>query len=209
MQPESSIAFKEWSVVCAALASGRQTLILRKGGIHEGRAGFRVQHGEFWLFPTAFHQQRDEIVPEAWPLLDQAESQARPGRIALDLYAVVADVHHVLDRETLSRLSGRHIWSESTVEQRFAYRSPGLFVLVARLFRRPQPWVIDDSPEFAGCKSWVQLPQPLATSGVQPVLDEAVFEQRRREIQTLCSEASGRYLTPPEFPARNSKPLAP
>lgn len=34
------IAFKEWDIVCKALEEGRQSLILRKGGIHEGREGF-------------------------------------------------------------------------------------------------------------------------------------------------------------------------
>jgi hypothetical protein len=47
MPDSCSIAFKEWAAVCEALAAGRQTIILRKGGIQEGREGFRVQHGEF------------------------------------------------------------------------------------------------------------------------------------------------------------------
>ena len=36
VQPSNRFAFKEWAAVCAALDSGRQTLILRKGGLHEG-----------------------------------------------------------------------------------------------------------------------------------------------------------------------------
>ena len=185
MQTETQFAFKEWAVVCAALAAGRQTLILRKGGIHEGREGFRVEHREFWLFPTGFHQQRDEIIPEAWPLLDEMQSRGQTSGISLDLYAVVEDVHHVLDRAALARLSGRHVWSEATVEQRFQYRTPGLFALVVRVFQRPAPFVIADSPHFAGCKSWVDLPSPLPTSDLQPVLDDATFENQRREIQKL------------------------
>ena len=40
--PETcSIAFKEWAGVCAALAEGRQSLIVRKGGIAEGPARVR------------------------------------------------------------------------------------------------------------------------------------------------------------------------
>ena len=65
MQASQQMAFKEWAAICAALGDGRQSLIVRKGGIHEGREGFRVAHDEFWLFPTGFHQQRDEIIPEA------------------------------------------------------------------------------------------------------------------------------------------------
>lgn len=192
MPPETQFAFKEWAVVCAALAVGRQTLILRKGGIHEGREGFRVEHREFWLFPTGFHQQRDEVIPEAWPLLDEIQSRGQPSGRSLDLYAVVEDVHHVLDRAALARLSGRHVWSEATVEQRFQYRTPGLFALVVRVFRRPTPFVIADSPHFAGCKSWVDLPSPLPTSGLQPVLGDEIFERQRQEIQEFLASADQR-----------------
>src|SRR5690349_20791125 len=49
--------FKEWTLVCKALGEGAQSLIIRKGGIAEGRAGFRFQHEDFLLFPTLFHEQ--------------------------------------------------------------------------------------------------------------------------------------------------------
>lgn len=197
MQSESRVAFKEWAVVCAALASGRQTLILRKGGIHEGREGFRVEHREFWLFPTGFHQQRDEILPDAWPLLDEVQARGEPRGHELNLYAVVEEVQHVLDRSALARMSGRHVWSESTVEQRFQYRSPGLFALTVRIYRRPTPFEITDSPYFAGCKSWVELPSALPTADLQPVLDDAIFERHRREIRQLLASESADYLTRP------------
>ena len=187
MQPDNQFAFKEWAVVCAALASGRQTLILRKGGIHEGRDGFRVEHREFWLFPTGFHQQRDEVIPEAWPLLDEAQSHGQPSGLSLDLYAVVEDVQQVLDLSALARLSGRHVWSEATVEQRFQYRTPGLFALVVRVFRQPTPFEVADSPHFAGCKSWVELPSSLSTASLQPVLDDATFDRHRSQIQELLA----------------------
>lgn len=188
MQTETRFAFKEWAVVCAALASGRQTLILRKGGIHEGRDGFRVEHGEFWLFPTGFHQQRHEIIPDAWPLLDELQSRGEPNGHELSLYAIVEDVWHVLDRSTLARLSGRHVWSEATVEQRFHYRTPGLFALTVRVYRRPTPFAIANSPDFAGCKSWVELPSALPTSELQPVLDERSFSTQRDEIHELLCD---------------------
>ena len=187
MLSESQIAFKEWAVVCASLANGRQTLILRKGGIHEGREGFRVEHREFWLFPTGFHQKRDEVIADAWPLLDEVQSHGQPSQIELSLYAVVEEVHHITDRTILARLSGRHIWSEATVGQRFDYRSPGLFALVIRIYRRATPVSIADSPHFAGCKSWVDLTSALPTSGLQPVLDDATFHRHRDEIQQLLA----------------------
>jgi hypothetical protein len=32
-----SVGFKDWAIVCEALGRGRQSIILRKGGIGEGR----------------------------------------------------------------------------------------------------------------------------------------------------------------------------
>src|SRR4051794_2640193 len=97
MQPSNRFAFKEWAVICQALAEGRQSLIIRKGGIHEGRAGFRVEHEEFWLFPTYLHQSEPEtVVEEARPLLaSAAESQSHDGSISIQLYAAVSDVFEV------------------------------------------------------------------------------------------------------------------
>ena len=44
-----AFAFKEWAGVCAALESGRQSVILRKGGIADGPGGFVPDHEAFWL----------------------------------------------------------------------------------------------------------------------------------------------------------------
>ena len=186
MLHKTPIAFKEWAVVCAALGQGRQSLILRKGGIHEGRAGFRVQHDEFWLFPTGFHQQADDVVPDARPLLEQVQAN-EASRSSLGLYAVVSDVHHVEDLATLARLSGRHIWSDKTVDQRFHYRSPGLFALVVRVYRRETPIVLEITPHMAGCKSWVDLPSAFFTGELRPVLDDETFEKQRRELNAVLT----------------------
>src|SRR2546423_10206537 len=64
-----SVGFKEWSLVCDALGRGRQSVILRKGGIAEGREGFSFRHREFFLFPTFFHEQitKVRIGSDAFP----------------------------------------------------------------------------------------------------------------------------------------------
>ena len=56
-----SVGFKEWALVCEALGRGEQTVLLRKGGIAEGRAGFGFRHSEFFLFPTFFHEQIEKV----------------------------------------------------------------------------------------------------------------------------------------------------
>lgn len=179
----SRFAFKEWAVVCAALAEGRQTVILRKGGIDEGPDGFRVQHREFWLFPTQFHQNPDDLVPDARGLLTATRDMApEPGTIRLSLFATVQDVIHLQLESQIALLAGLTVLSDQTIAERFHYRKDGLFVLPLRVSRLDEPMVMQDSPHFAGCRSWVELPRALPTQDLQPVLPD---EEAAERFQTI------------------------
>jgi len=184
MQSTTRWAFKEWAAVCSALLAGRQSLILRKGGIHEGRAGFRVDHSEFWLFATGFHQQPDSLQPGA---MDQTLSPPAAGTILLPGYAVVDAVEEIHDPTVLPRLAGHHVWSDRTIEERFHYRSPGLFALIVRVYQPRSPLVLPDSPHFAGCRSWVDLPNGLPTADLTPVLSDAEHAQRMATLRNALT----------------------
>jgi hypothetical protein len=184
----NNIAFKEWAVVCAALRSGRQMIILRKGGIDEGREGFRVKHREFWLLPTRFHQGASQLTAEARQLWDEVQNRQFPaGKFLIDSYAVVEAVFELHDMPALDRLAGEHILSAETVQQRFEYRHPGLFVLAVRTFRVPVAYEVPDSSYIAGCKSWVELPELLSTDAAVPVLENEIFSQRLKRVNELIS----------------------
>jgi len=188
MKPANDVAIKEWAVVCEALAEGQQTVLLRKGGIDEGPEGFQVQHREFWLFPTNFHQDPEELVDEAGPLLDRLSLKHTSGHvIRLALYAVVEDVVRITHSERLARLEGWHILAESTVAKRFIYREPGLNVLALRIYRSRSPVDLADTPYFAGCRSWVKLPQELSTAHLTPILSDAEFSQRMRKLRAALA----------------------
>ncbi len=174
----NAIAFKEWAVVCEALARGRQTLILRKGGIHEGRTGFRVSHQEFWLLPTHFHAGADALTPEAADLFAPAAEHYRENQFHIAHYAVVCEVLELTSEADALALEGLHLWSTATVRERFHYKRPGLFALIVRIFTAPQATAIDDTPSIAGCRSWVELPAPLATTALTPALDDASFAEQ-------------------------------
>lgn len=185
MQPVNEWAFKEWAVVGAALEAGRQSVILRKGGIHEGRDGFRVEHREFWLFPTRFHQDSNELTDDARPLLEQTAAKRPPeGIVRLSAYVEVTDVVRITEETTLPWLAGLHVWSDTTLAARYHYRAPGLFALIARVYRRAEPIDLPDSPHFGGCRSWVDLPRAVPTTGLGPVLDDRTFEQKRLGLLT-------------------------
>lgn len=181
-----NIAFKEWAVICEALARGQQTIILRKGGIHEGRDGFRVANNQFWLLPTRFHASTDALVPAATELLTAAEIMNAEGAFWVRHFVVVERVIELKTEEAALALGGLHIWSESTVRQRFHYRQPGLYCLVVRVFAAPSATRFEDSPPIAGCRSWVKLPQALPTELLTPVLDEATFAQTVERVRRQC-----------------------
>ena len=189
MLTSNHIAFKEWAAVCAALGDGLQTLIVRKGGIHEGREGFRVAHTEFWLFPTYVHEGAAGLEEEGAALLARvAAEQPAAGIVRLAHYAIVEDVFEIRDEGLLLHLAGTHIWSSRTMNERFHYRQPGLFVLLVRTYKARTPQCLPDSPHFAGCRSWVELPSALSTAELEPVLTDDEFDRRRRQIMQVVSQ---------------------
>jgi hypothetical protein len=184
-----TIAFKEWAVICRALAEGRQALILRKGGIAEAGGQFRPEHDRFLLYPTYFHEQQQAgIKPELSPLLEAAEAE-RPtaSTIHFTHLVSVAETFHVTDLDRALALDGLHGWTADTVRQRFKYRKPGLYVFAARAYRLPQPADVTEKPEYAGCKTWVELDEPVSTDGAVPVLAEEAFAERLKQITAALS----------------------
>ncbi len=164
--PTCSHAYKEWAGVCRALADGRQTILLRKGGISEGPDGFRPEHPAFWLYPTFVHQAQQGLRDPGPPI--EPESS-----VPIDLFAEVESVAWVDRTDQLAPLEPFHIWTAETVLKRFHYRTPGVWVLGVRIYRADRPHHLFPTPEQSGCMTWVDLDPPLATVGLRPVLDDS------------------------------------
>jgi hypothetical protein len=179
-----AVAFKEWAAVCHALGSGRQSLILRKGGIAEDGGAFRPEHPRFWLYPTFFHAQAAGLVPDAAPLIDESEEtdEPLPGILRLTHFAEVGEVRFVDSLDKLLGLDGLHVWSAAEVTKRFHYRTPGLYVLPVRVFAAAAPHDVPERPEYAGCKTWVNLVDAVPDAPAAPVLTDAAFAAAAAEI---------------------------
>lgn len=179
------IAFKEWAVVCRALASGRQLVILRKGGIAEEGGTFRPDHPKFLLFPTYSHQSPDQVLPEAWVSPEELEAeQAEVGQVVLRHCATVTDSFRVEDLRALRRLRGEHVWSDSVVEERFhRWRDHSVFAMVVRVANLIKPVTLDLTEEYTGCKSWVRLEEETGLEGSQPVLSAEEYVNRSAAIR--------------------------
>src|SRR5256885_120315 len=110
------VGFKEWALVCEALGAGRQSVLLRKGGIAEGRDGFGFRHSEFFLFPTFFHEQVVKVREPAATI-----PSAREGQIEIRYFAKLQAQREITDWTEAAALEPLHILAEPVVRERFKY----------------------------------------------------------------------------------------
>jgi len=177
------IGFKEWALVCEALGSGQQSIILRKGGIAEGREGFRFKHEEFCLFPTWFHEQLSKTtLPAGASIPEQNKNE-----VEIRYYAVVEWTKFVTDLKKLISLRKLHILTDSVVEERFRYeKERGVHVAFVRVFRLDPPLRFKMEKRYGGCRSWVDLPEDMEIAMASVISDEE-HNQRRRLLEQLLS----------------------
>lgn len=180
-------AFKEWAVIVEALGSGEQTLILRKGGIHEGRQGFGLRWSEFLLFPTYHHQQRDAVIPAAQPACDRlAATVLDPAKVKIQWLARVAAWKRLETLAEAERLRGRHLWRDEVVASRWAWgRETGLHAVIVRVHRLAIAHTLPVLPAYGGCRSWVELAIDLPVEDARPVLSDGEFAGRMRDFRAL------------------------
>lgn len=170
MDASPTIAFKEWQVVCDALATGRQKILLRKGGIHEGRDGFSFAHDAFFLFPTRFHADASQVREGT---VRQAPEWQEGEIVRITHFVRVPQAVTLFDWEQTAKLEPLHIYAESTVRDRFFWQgrnmpSGSIHVALVETHTLATPWEIPYSPKFGGCRSWINLPDP-----PEGVLDDA------------------------------------
>jgi hypothetical protein len=191
-------AFKEWAVVVDALARGEQIVIFRKGGLREGRGGFHIEHPQFWLFPTLFHQQRESVVPAAQARFDQlAPEFPAPGVVRLEAFAQVAASRQLDQLETVRRLQGRHIWRDEVIADRFDWgRSKQIHALAVRVYRLAKPVELPMGPSYGGCKSRIELAEDVGVAGACPVLDDTDFCAKLEEFQNALGPVANPAALP-------------
>ena len=180
-----SVGFKEWALVCEALGRGEQTILLRKGGIAEGRDGFGFRHPEFFLFPTFFHEQIVKVRTA-----DARIPAAREREVEIRYFAKLEAQHEITSWPTVAALEPLHILAESVVRERFEYKSAGLHVALVRVFRLEPSWALEDMPAYGGCRSWLELPEVPARTAFQPVLANDEHTARANQFHAACDLSS-------------------
>ena len=194
-----SAAFKEWSLICEALGSGRQSIILRKGGIREGRAGFAFEHDQFALFPTLFHEQAERVRVEFPPAGENGGiPEYKPGdEVEINYWAQLHSAWTLTLWDAVCLLEPFHVWSSTTIRERFDWPQsvddePSIKMALVRIYKLGKTWKINYRREYGGCRSWLKLPAPPQADWKKrkPVIDDGTFTDIESSLKKIAGPAT-------------------
>ncbi len=156
-EPSESLALKEWGAAVHALLQGRQTVLLRKGGIHEKR--FVLRGSQFWLYPTVAHSHAGSTRPEHADLLPPGAADVTGDAVVLRASVSVVEAIEVTRPENIAGLEPFHIWTTASVRvNRIDFRPKRrLTAIVVSVRPLVVPVRVSVREEYGGCRSWVDL----------------------------------------------------
>jgi hypothetical protein len=167
---------KEWAVAVRALERGDTALVIRKGGIRE--KAFAVKDSRFLLLPGYEHQRAELLKPEYRELLEEIPNLTDDGPLRFTSFAEVKGAYEISEPESLEAVDPYHIWTPEYAESRFRWRpKKPLTVLVLRAYLLPKPVELPYSEAYGGCKSWIELEEPVSVAGARPALSDEAFER--------------------------------
>jgi len=176
-------ALKEWAIVVEALAAGKTIMLLRKGGIREDSRNFQIQHQKVWLYPTYEHQKPHLLKPEYADKVTIVDSGWHPETVTISSYAEITQVSLVNKLETVKALQPYQIWNGQMLRDRFKWKvNQPLSVLFLRVYNLPQPLSITYDSSYGGCKSWINLVEPISLVELRPVLDDNTYQSQVKKI---------------------------
>ena len=177
-------ALKEWAIAVEALTTGQTIVLLRKGGIRE--AGFRVKHPLIWLYPTYEHQKPHLLKPEYARLVSPVESGWHPETVTIKSCAEITDVLQLTDRNQIEALQPYHVWNEQMIDDRLSWKPQRpLVTLLVKVYRLERPQTIPYQSIYGGCKSWIDLVEPLSTEELIPAIEDRQYQLLVQEIKSV------------------------
>jgi hypothetical protein len=196
MSSTTSHALKEWAVAVDALEQGKTIMLLRKGGIHERGGRFQVAHDQVLLYPTHEHQQPFLLKSEYTEQVTPVTSGWHPETIRIGSFARITDILLVSEETIVNALLPFHIWNEQFISDRLKWkpRQP-LYILLLRAYKLAQKQMIPYSSTYGGCKSWIDLAQPIAINESVSVFQDATYNQIVEEIRGIIANNNNSSLT--------------
>ena len=178
-------ALKEWAVAVEALCQGKALMLLRKGGIRDRGENFAVSQRRVWLYPTYEHQQPELLQSKYASQVQPVPAGWHPETVPISGWAEIDCIFPVTDPSALPALEPFHVWNETFVEQRLAWKPQKmLYALVLRSHRLRQPYELPYRSQYGGCRSWIELETALKAKPSQPALSQADYEEQVAAIDT-------------------------
>lgn len=161
-----NLGFKELSSVCDAIASGRQSILLRKAGLRESTTESVFQAKSFYLLPTHYHEKKG--------------GQASPS-FSIQLRLEIIRSGDLTDWTLIEKLLPLTAYDSATLREHFFSRDEKLlhFALL-RAFRLSPSWDLPASPALSGCRSWFELPPSPTHLTESPVPSSPTIEQTQK-----------------------------
>ena len=192
LQDTLTTALKEWAVVQRSLLEGHQIILLRKGGLIEDTGDFDLKARQFLLYPTYEHEteRAGDLQPcfGQW-LREEEDRKLNPGEIRIEAAAEVTDVVRVDDRAKMLNLAPQHLWSPQFIHGRYDWEPyKPIFVLLLRAYTLPEPRILPVLTSYGGCRSWIELAEPVSTVGAVPAVSNERYARRRELTLKLLEE---------------------
>ena len=161
-------ALKEWSTVVAALGSGEQIILIRKGGIAD--PSFGIDAERFYLYPTYFHQ---------------GESEARP-EVTITHWCEVVRTWTVGDFTLVEKLGPEVVMPHDTLVARYRFRpDQALSVIAVRTRELATPVRVRFDESYGGCRSWVSVEEEIDVRGSRAVLSDEQLAARVERVAAI------------------------
>lgn len=190
-----NVAFKEWAVICDMLGSGKQSLILRKGGIHEGQKGFQFEHQKFALFPTRFHEQGQSVRIDAKESVIPKTEYEIGETVPIQYWAKIDSIWNLSQWESIAALNEFHVWKEQIILERYHWgkeknEEPSISAALVRTFKFEAKHNITYEKKYGGCRSWVKLPMfsEEQENTSSPALNDSEFGELKERIVNILNQ---------------------
>lgn len=188
-------ALKEWNTTIEALSKGQIIAVWRKGGIDDepgirkSSESFTVEQKQFILFPTFTHQNYEKIKKEFWFLFDGNKGPNKDNQIKIKYWAELGEELSVDSPEQLLAVSNELVNSNEYLMSSWdLYPNHKGKLLLLRVYILSNPILIPNSPEYAGCKSWIELKIDVPRVGSKAVLSFKDFSRKSRFIKSLLEQ---------------------
>ncbi len=114
---------------------------------------------------------------------------AEPDQINLTAAVQITDIIPMHSRAVMDALDAHHIWTPALIDMRFNYRPENpLYLLLVRAYKLPTPITIQNTPAYAGCKSWVPLEKAVNVGAAIPALIDSEYEKMRNVVSEMTND---------------------